>query len=107
MLWTVSVSLNHFTRSVVIHHIKCHFDVQWKVAQETGTYKAAPTDAGEPAPAVPATMGSLMAFDGPAPEIVNGRLAMLGFVAALGAELSSGESVMMQVCPSHHLRELF
>ncbi len=39
----------------------------------------------------------LMAFAGPAPELINGRLAMLGFVAALGAELSSGETVLQQV----------
>lgn len=36
-----------------------------------------------------------MAFNG-APEIINGRLSMLGFVAALGAELNSGESVIRQ-----------
>ena len=38
-----------------------------------------------------------MAFSGPAPETVNGRLAMLGFAAALGAELSTGESVVQQL----------
>lgn len=37
-----------------------------------------------------------MAFAGPAPEIINGRLSMLGFVAALGAELSSNETVVKQ-----------
>lgn len=37
-----------------------------------------------------------MAFSGPGPELANGRLAMLGFVAAVGAELSSGESVLKQ-----------
>ena len=37
------------------------------------------------------TMTDVMGFSGSAPEIVNGRLAMLGFVAALAAELSSGE----------------
>jgi hypothetical protein len=37
-----------------------------------------------------------MAFSGPAPELINGRLAMLAFVAALGAELSTGESVLRQ-----------
>ena len=31
-----------------------------------------------------------MAFSGPAPERTNGRLAMLGFVAAVAAELVSG-----------------
>lgn len=33
-----------------------------------------------------------MNFGGSAPELVNGRLAMLGFIAAVGAELSSGEA---------------
>lgn len=33
----------------------------------------------------------IMAFSGPAPERINGRLAMLGFVAAVAAELVSGE----------------
>ncbi len=37
-----------------------------------------------------------MGFSG-APEIINGRLAMLGFVAALGAEIASGDSVLKQV----------
>jgi hypothetical protein len=36
-----------------------------------------------------------MAFSG-APEIINGRLAMLAFISALGAEISSGESVFAQ-----------
>ncbi|GAB4822494.1 hypothetical protein N2152v2_009540 [Parachlorella kessleri] len=39
----------------------------------------------------------VMAFSGPAPEVVNGRLAMLGFLAALGAELSSSESILAQI----------
>lgn len=38
----------------------------------------------------------VMAFSG-APEIINGRLAMLAFVAALGAELSTGETVLSQL----------
>lgn len=68
---------------------------------------------------VPMTLGDIMAFSGPIPEIVNGRLvsvlqlfeffvvhthkrnftllqAMLAFVAALGAELATGESVLKQ-----------
>ena len=35
-----------------------------------------------------------MQFDGPAPELVNGRAAMLGFAAALFGELHTGESVL-------------
>lgn len=42
-----------------------------------------------------ASLGDLMAFSG-APELINGRLAMLAFVAAVAAELSSGESVLGQ-----------
>jgi hypothetical protein len=45
----------------------------------------------------PVTFGNLMAFSGPAPEIINGRLAMLGVVAALAAEFASGESVFKQL----------
>ncbi|KAK3040524.1 hypothetical protein RJ639_028970 [Escallonia herrerae] len=35
----------------------------------------------------------MLAFSGPAPEIINGRLAMTGFVVAIEAELASGEDV--------------
>lgn len=42
------------------------------------------------------SIADLMAFSGPAPEIINGRLAMLAFVSALFAELSSGETVVSQ-----------
>ena len=38
-----------------------------------------------------------MAFSGYAPERVNSRLAMLGIVAALGAELSTGKGLFEQV----------
>eukprot|EP00983_Pelagomonas_calceolata_P073758 1152271-Pelagomonas_calceolata.AAC.2 len=41
-------------------------------------------------------LAEVMGFSG-APEIINGRLAMLGFVAALGAELSTGDSVLRQL----------
>eukprot|EP00200_Dunaliella_tertiolecta_P002897 CAMPEP_0202348308 /NCGR_PEP_ID=MMETSP1126-20121109/6294_1 /ASSEMBLY_ACC=CAM_ASM_000457 /TAXON_ID=3047 /ORGANISM="Dunaliella tertiolecta, Strain CCMP1320" /LENGTH=183 /DNA_ID=CAMNT_0048939977 /DNA_START=60 /DNA_END=611 /DNA_ORIENTATION=- len=49
----------------------------------------------QPTAAAP-TVTEVMGFSG-APEIINGRLAMLGFVAALGAELSTGESVLTQL----------
>ncbi|KAK9815905.1 hypothetical protein WJX72_011680 [[Myrmecia] bisecta] len=38
-----------------------------------------------------------MRFKGAAPEIINSRLAMLGFVAAVGAELFTGRNVFQQV----------
>merc|ERR1712070_622384 len=38
----------------------------------------------------------MMKFDGVLPERVNGRLAMLGFVAAVGAELTTGQTAFTQ-----------
>lgn len=37
-----------------------------------------------------------MAFTGEAPETINGRLAMLGFVSAVAAELTTQESIAQQ-----------
>jgi hypothetical protein len=42
------------------------------------------------------SFSTVMGFSG-SPEIINGRLAMMAVVAAIGAELSSGESVLRQV----------
>lgn len=39
----------------------------------------------------------VMAFNGSAPEVTNGRLAMFGFVAAVAAELNTGNSVLKQL----------
>ncbi|XP_078180467.1 early light-induced protein 1, chloroplastic-like isoform X2 [Carex rostrata] len=39
----------------------------------------------------------VLAFSGPAPERINGRLAMLGFVAAIAAEAASGEDLFAQL----------
>ncbi|KAI3852515.1 hypothetical protein MKW92_034215 [Papaver armeniacum] len=39
----------------------------------------------------------LLAFSGPAPERINGRLAMIGFVAAMGVELARGTDVAAQL----------
>ena len=56
-----------------------------------------PVAANNAGAAQPVSFGSLMAFSGPAPELINGRLAMLGVVAALAAEFASGESVFRQI----------
>ncbi|KAF5206148.1 Early light-induced protein [Thalictrum thalictroides] len=39
----------------------------------------------------------VLAFSGPAPERINGRLAMIGFVAAIAAELAQGQDVVAQI----------
>ncbi|KAI3889007.1 hypothetical protein MKW92_046673 [Papaver armeniacum] len=54
-----------------------------------------------PQPAAPKKMSTkftdLLAFSGPAPERINGRLAMIGFVAAMGVELARGTDVAAQL----------
>jgi hypothetical protein len=72
--------------------------LQWKQAVANGTVATAqavpitPTAAAAPA----LGFGDLMAFSGPAPEIINSRLSMIAVVAAIGAELSTGQSVIKQ-----------
>ncbi|KAK3440600.1 hypothetical protein EUGRSUZ_B01895 [Eucalyptus grandis] len=39
----------------------------------------------------------VFAFSGPAPERINGRLAMIGFVAAISVELSKGQDLFAQI----------
>ncbi|KAK9182677.1 hypothetical protein WN944_025823 [Citrus x changshan-huyou] len=48
-------------------------------------------------PRVSTGFSDVFAFSGPAPERINGRLAMIGFVAALGVELSKGQDVFAQL----------
>jgi hypothetical protein len=43
------------------------------------------------------SLGDAMAFAGPGPELINGRLAMLAFVAALGAEATGHVTVLRQL----------
>ncbi|KAB2609065.1 early light-induced protein 1 [Pyrus ussuriensis x Pyrus communis] len=50
-----------------------------------------------PSPKVSPKFSNVLAFSGPAPERINGRLAMVGFVAALAAELSKGQGVFAQI----------
>lgn len=52
------------------------------------------------------TIQDVMAFTGPAPERVNGRLAMLAFVAVAFGELTTHKSVLEQV-PTVPFRIIF
>ncbi|KAJ9536963.1 hypothetical protein OSB04_029696 [Centaurea solstitialis] len=49
------------------------------------------------APKVSTKFSDVLAFSGPAPERINGRLAMIGFVSAMVVELSSGQDVFAQI----------
>jgi Chlorophyll A-B binding protein len=42
-------------------------------------------------------VAEIMKFNGPAPELINGRLAMIGFFAAVGAELATHRTIFQQV----------
>jgi hypothetical protein len=62
---------------------------QWNEAVKSGQATrpvAAPRSAAAAAP----SLTDVMAFSGPGPEVINGRLAMLGFVSAVAAEFASG-----------------
>ena len=69
--------------------------VRARAAENTPPPPAETNDTPPPAPKAP-TFVDAMGFSGPAPEKINGRLAMVAFVAAAGAELSSHESVAQQ-----------
>ncbi|CAK8573643.1 unnamed protein product [Lathyrus sativus] len=61
----------------------------------------APPSTPQPAYTRPPKMSTkfsdLMAFSGPAPERINGRLAMIGFVAAMGVEIAKGQGLFEQL----------
>lgn len=62
------------------------------------TQSATPIPPPPPAPKKVSTkFGDVFAFGGPAPETINGRLAMLGFVSALGVEIASGKDLFSQL----------
>ncbi|CAA2969888.1 Hypothetical predicted protein [Olea europaea subsp. europaea] len=46
---------------------------------------------------VSTNFGDILAFGGPGPERINGRLAMIGFVTAIGVELANGQDVFAQI----------
>ncbi|KAK9087013.1 hypothetical protein Syun_029407 [Stephania yunnanensis] len=55
------------------------------------------TNAATRKPKVSTKLYDVLAFSGPAPERINGRLAMVGFVAAMAAEVVRGEDVAAQL----------
>merc|ERR1711920_1196946 len=57
--------------------------------------RAARTAAAPPAPK-PETFGDMMNFGGYLPEINNGRLAMLGFIAGAPAEIATQQPIAQQ-----------
>ncbi|KAJ1287982.1 hypothetical protein BS78_02G053000 [Paspalum vaginatum] len=77
-------------------------DVEPTRAGET-TKAAATTSSSSPSPAAKKAAATArpglwdaLAFSGPAPERINGRLAMVGFVSALAVEASRGDGLLSQ-----------
>ena len=90
-----SESSSSSSSSTVFYAGSAYSESEWSKAVEDGVVAVAPAEPAESAVAE-MSIADLMAFSGPAPEIINGRLAMLAFVSALFAELSSGETVVSQ-----------
>ncbi|XP_020096736.1 early light-induced protein 1, chloroplastic-like isoform X2 [Ananas comosus] len=56
-----------------------------------------PTTAPKPQPKVSTKFSDVLAFSGPAPERINGRLAMVGFVSAVAVEVAKGDGIFAQL----------
>ncbi len=69
--------------------------------EEIPSPAAAPIPPPQPRPPSQPKMstkfGDVLAFNGPAPERINGRLAMIGFASALLVELNNGQDVITQI----------
>ncbi|GER43577.1 early light-induced protein [Striga asiatica] len=65
--------------------------------KEVAQPEASPKPTSPPKPKVSTSFSDVLAFSGPGPERINGRLAMIGFVAAMGVELSNGQDIFSQV----------
>ena len=81
--------------STVFYAGSAYDEASWEEAVKAGKVSVAPSEPVEAAVAE-LSLSDLMAFSGPAPELINGRLAMLAFISAFFAEISSGESVLKQ-----------
>merc|ERR1712228_712927 len=84
-------------RAIGIHYKKKGFSIPSRTtikSRATGEFE--PPQAPPPPPQKPQTLIQQMGFAGWAPEVINGRLAMLGIFAGLGAELATGESIPAQ-----------
>jgi hypothetical protein len=69
----------------------------------------APAPYVAPTPVVPEkkSLKDLMAFAGPAPELINGRAAMIAFVAGAYAEAYTGKPILAQLACEPGLVALF
>ncbi|KAF4347064.1 hypothetical protein G4B88_009987 [Cannabis sativa] len=67
------------------------------ITESTAPQPKPVTPSPPPKPKVSTSFSDVLAFSGPAPERINGRLAMVGFMAAMAVELSKGQDVFSQI----------
>ncbi|KAH0851353.1 LOW QUALITY PROTEIN: hypothetical protein HID58_094810 [Brassica napus] len=98
-LTTRKINTNKLCFAGNFHNLKRNYPVGVRCMAEGEPMKdeSAPFDLGVSAFAqvivATTTSSSYSNLSGPAPERINGRLAMVGFVAALAVELSKGENL--------------
>ncbi|KAD4178515.1 hypothetical protein E3N88_27106 [Mikania micrantha] len=100
-------SSSQFLNRNVKFSIKCMSQPQAPLDEEANPTEASnsppkptnlpPLSTPSPSPKVSTKFSDVLAFSGPAPERINGRLAMIGFVSAMAVELSSGQDVLTQI----------
>ncbi|XP_075653359.1 early light-induced protein, chloroplastic-like isoform X2 [Castanea sativa] len=84
----------HLPRYANSMRVRCMAEEQPK---PTSPSPPQPQQTPRPAPKVSTKFSDVLAFSGPAPERINGRLAMIGFVAALAVEVSNGQDMFDQI----------
>jgi hypothetical protein len=67
------------------------------VADTPGLPPPAVAQATNPSAKPETKFWDLMAFTGPGPELINGRLAMVGFVTAMAVEIATGSRLTSQI----------
>eukprot|EP01018_Ginkgo_biloba_P032400 Gb_15861 [translate_table: standard] len=83
--------------------VKCMADEAESDSKKTSTISTNIPSAAPPPPPrvsqkkVSTKFSDVFAFSGPAPETINGRLAMLGFVSAVAVEVASGRDLLSQL----------
>ncbi|XP_059447570.1 early light-induced protein, chloroplastic-like [Corylus avellana] len=97
--------VNHFLPSTYVPRLPRNATVRVRsMAEKDNQEQPTPVVATPPPipqaplkPKVSTKFSDVLAFSGPAPERINGRLAMVGFVAAMAVELSRGQDVFAQI----------
>ncbi|KAF5815759.1 putative chlorophyll A-B binding protein [Helianthus annuus] len=84
------LTTQHLRKNINFSVVRCISQDQQSSTDSSKT-PAAPT------PPPKNKFSDVLAFSGPAPERINGRLAMIGFVSAMAVELSSGQDVFAQI----------